>query len=557
MRAHTVFGSLFVTWLTVSPATAGAQGLTPVPTANHKTPGVAVPNVLSPELAEIIRAQGSMLLENPAGAAKYYGYSNDQPNLVPLSPPAVFNLEATKTEPDKNTYLVLEGQRGADPHYDYGTHFLFQGHENGTGNPKRGYITRVNLDADVAHRVTLMATTDVNGTPLPVFDGSTWYPWAQRLLFTAENGNAGGVWQATLDLPSIVEDVSGVFGRGGYEGIQADSDGNLWIVEDVGGTTVNNARQPNSFIYRFVPYNRSDLKAGGKLQVLTVKSKAHTGDIVFNGTLAVDILSQDVRDLHTYGLVFDTRWITIYDTAVSGTTTPFDANALAKGKGTPFKRPENGMFRPGTHFGEFYFTETGDTNADSVAGRDFGGFGGLFKVSQRRPSDDTGTLTLFFLGDLAHTAFDNLAFLTEDLLVVVEDRGDALHGQAQAGSVLDSGWMFDARLDYSKSPNQPIRILAQGRDASATIDSGLQGTSGFQNDGDNEITGIHVSDGDPTPRGILGAKKPRPFQGKWRVFYTQQHGDNITYEIIADPSAFTSDDRDGDDRDHGDHHGRD
>ena len=557
MRAHTVFGSLFVAWLAVSPATAGAQGLTPVPTANHKTQGVAVPNVLSPELAEIVRAQGSMLLENPAGTAKYYGYNNDQPNLVPLSPPAVFNLEATKTEPDKNTYLVLEGQRGADPHYDYGTHFLFQGHENGTGNPKRGYITRVNLDADVAHRVTLMATTDVNGTPLPVFDGSTWYPWAQRLLFTAENGNAGGVWQATLDLPSIVEDVSGIFGRGGYEGIQADSDGNLWIVEDVGGTTVNNGRQPNSFVYRFVPYDRSDLKAGGKLQVLTVKSKAHAGDIVFNGTPAVDILSQDVRDLHTYGLVFDIRWITIYDTAVSGTTTPFDANALAKGKGTPFKRPENGMFRPGTHFREFYFTETGDTNADSVAGRDFGGFGGLFKVSQRRPSDDTGTLALFFLGDLAHTAFDNLAFLTEDLLVAVEDRGDTLHGQAQAGSVLDSGWMFDARLDYSKSPNQPIRILAQGRDASATIDSGLQGTSGFQNDGDNEITGIHVSDGDSTPRGILGAKKPRPFQGKWRVFYTQQHGDNITYEIIADPAAFTSDDRDGDDRDHGDHHGKD
>ena len=551
MRAHTVFKSLFVALLAFSPANAAAQGLTHVPTANTKVLGVARPNVLSVELAEVIRAQGSMALENPQEWAAFYGYNNDQPQR-PFLPPLGSNVEAMKTEPDKNTYLVLQGQRGADPSYDYGTHFLFQGHEAGNGG--KGYITRINLDADVGHRVTLMANRDVLGNPLPVFDGSTWYPWAHRLLFTKEADNAGGVWQATLDVPSIVEDVSGVFGRGGYEGIQADSDGNLWIVEDVGGTTVNNARQPNSFIYRFVPYDRSDLKAGGKLQVLTVKSKAHAGDIVFNGTPAVDILSQDVRDLHTYGLVFDTRWITIYDTAVSGTTTPFDANALAKGKGTPFKRPENGMFRPGTHFGEFYFTETGDTNADSVAGRDFGGFGGLFKVSQRRPSDDTGSLTLFFLGDLAHTAFDNLAFLTEDLLVAVEDRGDSLHGQAQAGSVLDSGWLFDVRLDYSKSPNQPIRILAQGRDASATIDSGLLGTQGFQNDGDNEITGIHVSDGDPTPRGILGAKKPRPFQGKWRVFYTQQHGDNITYEIIADPAAFTSDDRDGDDRDHGDHH---
>jgi hypothetical protein len=56
--------------------------------------------------------------------------------------------------------------------------------------------------------------------------------------------------------------------------------------------------------------------------------------------------------------------------------------------------------------------------------------------------------------------------------------------------------------------------------------------NGFQNDGDNEITGIHISDGDPTVHGILGAKNPHPFRNGWRVFYTQQHGDNITYEII-------------------------
>ena len=33
--------------------------------------------------------------------------------------------------------------------------------------------------------------------------------------------------------------------------------------------------------------------------------------------------------------------------------------------GTPFKRPENGVFRPGTAFREFFFDETGDTNATS------------------------------------------------------------------------------------------------------------------------------------------------------------------------------------------------
>ena len=67
---------------------------------------------------------------------------------------------------------------------------------------------------------------------------------------------------------------------------------------------------------------------------------------------------------------------------------------------------------------------------------------------------------------------------------------------------------------------------------SATIDSALLGTPGFQNDGDNELTGIHVSDGDAGVDGLLGAKIPTPFAAGWRVFYTQQHGDNVTYEVV-------------------------
>ena len=76
------------------------------------------------------------------------------------------NVEASKTEPDKNTYLILQGLHGADPNYNYGTHFLFQGHETGqrdaAGNVQ-GYITRINLDADGPHPVTLLATADSVG----------------------------------------------------------------------------------------------------------------------------------------------------------------------------------------------------------------------------------------------------------------------------------------------------------------------------------------------------------------------------------------------------------
>jgi hypothetical protein len=74
-----------------------------------------------------------------------------------------------------------------------------------------------------------------------------------------------------------------------------------------------------------------------------------------------------------------------------------------------------------------------------------------------------------------------------------------------------------------------VRFLAEGRDASATFDA--MGGPAY-NDGDNEITGIHVSDGDPTVAGLLGAKLPRPTTSPaWRTFWTQQHGDNTTWEI--------------------------
>ncbi len=83
--------------------------------------------------------------------------------------------------------------------------------------------------------------------------------------------------------------------------------------------------------------------------------------------------------------------------------------------------------------------------------------------------------------------------------------------------------------DYSKPGTTPVRFLAEGRDFAATLDSAFGGFG--KNEGDNEITGMHVSDGDPGPDGILGAKTPRFGDSKWRMFYTQQHGENRTWEI--------------------------
>src|SRR5262249_19063561 len=244
---------------------------------------------------------------------------------------------------------------------------------------------------------------------------------------------------------------------------------------------------------------------------------------------------------HTFGNVFNTKWITIHDTAVDGTT-PFNANTLAKAAhGTPFKRPENGVFRPGSHFRDFFFTETGDTDATSVENPE-GGWGSIFKLSQSSPSASTGKISVFFKGSQTVTGLDNITFLSRDIVAAVEDAGDTLHGQRNA---LDSAFAFDMNADYSSPANTPVRFIAEGRDASATIDSN---TGGFgKNDGDNEITGIHASNGDPTADGILGAQKPKLGHDGWRLFYTEQHGDNRTIELLLGNNHDENDQGENDD----------
>lgn len=71
-----------------------------------------------------------------------------------------------------------------------------------------------------------------------------------------------------------------------------------------------------------------------------------------------------------------------------------------------------------------------------------------------------------------------------------------------------------------------------------SIDDLRNGAPGFQNDGDNELTGLVISDGDPATRCIRGAKRPQPFHRGSRVSFTQQHGDNTTWEILPCPARW-------------------
>jgi hypothetical protein len=326
-----------------------------VPSANPDTG--TPPNKIVNGYQLVKTASNTDPLENPSGPITTFGRLSD----------------GTATEPDGNTYLVLpDGVGGPTAGYDYGHHFVFQGHEN---EDDLAYVTRVNLDvSDPAHRITLLTPTGSDGlTHFDDLDGTTWDPFTRTLLFTQEAGPDGGVIEMGPD-GSHLHTLDGVIGKGSYEGIRADDHGNLVIDEDEGGTTLHTdpndpnsptgPRQPNSFLYRFVPNDRADLSAGGVLQALQVT--VNGTPVIFHPNDAVGdtFTSQGQLKINTPGTSWPTRWVTLHNTSTDGFA-PFDANAAAKAAAaTPFKRPENGAFQPGSDFQTYVFDATGDTNAN-------------------------------------------------------------------------------------------------------------------------------------------------------------------------------------------------
>jgi hypothetical protein len=488
-----------------APVAFGQLGIGPikksVPAANER---VGTPDtVISKGFKLKQRAIGTDPLENPTARITQFGFLAD----------------GTRTEPDENLYMVSANPGGPTPGYKYGHHFLYQGHENGGG---LAYITRINLDVkDPAHRITLLTPEDLTTglTGFSSIDGSTYDPFTNTFLFTQENGANGGVIQVSATWPPVVTTLDGIVGKAGYEGIHPDDRGNLLIIEDVGGTSVhvdpNNpasaktARQPNSFVYRFIPKNRHDLSEGGKLQALQVSIDGQP--VVFGPDPVADTFSVAQLALHTPGTSYPVKWVTIHDTDVDGTDA-FSANALAKTNlATPFKRPENAQFLPGSGYRTFFFCPTGDTDADAgnqpaLAAR--GSWGSIFRVDLRS-NRETGRVSIFVLGDAEHASFDNLTFADPNTLLSTEDRGDSLHAQLNK---LDLVWAFSVHGRKSAK-----RFIALGLDASA---AGVE---------DNEPTGLHVSNGSQLTFGQPGTLLNQFFA---RGFVTRQHGDNTVFEIV-------------------------
>ncbi len=530
MRLPLTFGTLAIVALAATTVRADDDGIGRidhgVPSANPRvgTPATRIDRDFELKLL----ATGTDPLENPSGIITKFGRLNDGGGG---------DHQGSGTEPDENLYLKVEHNPGGpDGHFDYGRHFLFQGHENGGG---RAYVTRINLDVPRGnrHRITLLTPVDATTglTGFSSIDGSTYDPFTNTLLFTQElssGGNGTGkVIQISVNWPPQINTLEAFLGLGGYEGIHPDDQGNLYLVEDIGGprpggvgpggVPLNAAAQPNSFVYRYVPNNPHRIEDGGLLQALQVTINGQP--VTFHaGDPAGDILSDAQLQLHTLGSSWPVKWVTIH-TSHAGDTASFSATAAAKAAGaTPFKRPENLTWLPGSGFRTFFFSPTGDTDAPTsqvpaLAAR--GSWGSLFRVdlrdddhhSRARPSHDDGRISIFFLGDQTHNSFDNIAMADENTLLAAEDRGDTLHSQL---NTLDSVWAFDVK---SRRP-RPVRFIALGRDASSVA-----------NGEDNEPTGLFVSNGSARQNELLGT---RAGLDDARAFVTQQHGDNNVFEIV-------------------------
>ena len=499
---------------------AVAQISSGVPSPNPATGAPA--NLLATGFGTHVVARGVDPLENPSSIYTTYGYLED--NAEPLA--------RTRTEPDQNTYLETRWSPGGPtPGYDYGNHFLIQGHENGSN---KAFLTRINLDVDEpAHRITLLNTPDASGqTGLSSIDGSTYDPFNGLLLFTSEAGNSGAVLSTPLqwtgNTPPALQFLNGSMGRAGYEGVVVDKLGEIYLVEDTGGGGVvdngvtTKVKQPNSFVYRFIPYKK-DLSQG-KLQALQISAEG--SPITFHDRAVdpegarEDALGSQILALHS-GATQSAKWVTVHDTATDGTET-FDANAAAKKAGaTPLKRPENGKFVPETDFKSFVFSETGDTDKEAglyPGAAERGAWGSFLRIDMPKAGSQNATVKTIVLGDETHNSYDNITFLDKRTFLTTEDRGDTLHEQE---GVLDSIWSYDLRKSYSSIEADAQRLVALGRDPEA---------SGPGQE-DNEPTGVFVSDGGTNTWDLLGSEDPGDEDGV-RVFFTEQHGANSTYEVV-------------------------
>jgi len=151
------------------------------PKSKPEVTGVSVPNVLSSRLANVIRAQDRCARESQGWPHQWIKQRRRESAAWPPRIECRGDEDRARQEP--RTRAPRSARRGS---LRLRTYFLFQGQRKRAGG--KGYITRINLDADVPTTRHAMATKARSGNRVcPRSNGSTCSQWAPAgFLFTRE-----------------------------------------------------------------------------------------------------------------------------------------------------------------------------------------------------------------------------------------------------------------------------------------------------------------------------------------------------------------------------------
>ena len=236
--------------------------------------------------------------------------------------------------------------------------------------------------------------------------------------------------------------------------------------------------------------------------------------------------------LHTYGKTFTTRWVTIHDTP--STATPVQREHAREGAERDAVQAARRTACSVRARSSRSSTSTRPATRTRRAPENgcCGGWGVDLQADaevDRQPTPARCRSSTS--GDAAHAGFDNVAFLSQE-----PDRLRRGRGRRRCtGSATGSTRLHARRDDGLLEPGEQACALARrgprrvGDDRRRPTAASARTTTTTRSPAFTSRTAIPATDG------ILGAKDPHPWQADgdtWRWFYTQQHGDNPTYEVL-------------------------
>jgi hypothetical protein len=205
--------------------------------------------------------------------------------------------------------------------------FMYRTHEV-RGEAEGGAVSVVDLKTG--------ETTILDQDPTyDALDGIEWTPWGSILF--AEEYSGGRLFELVLnkDMVSGTSYDRPAVGRLAHEGIQADNEGNVYVVDEFRGQREGYG----GGVYKFVPHTYGDLSSGD-LYVLAVDDNA-TGDGTGQGSWVGPIdpanAAQSGTDIGGHGynrpedleIIGDTLYVAITEGVYVGGSQTFDGRVIA------------------------------------------------------------------------------------------------------------------------------------------------------------------------------------------------------------------------------------